>query len=472
MNELDATEPARPRRAGPPRRRSSPRPPAARHDPQAQGDRDPRPRRRDRALPARRHQGRDGAARRLERERTDLLMRAGTQLGVPARRGHARGDDQPDDARPPPKPPASAAPSCAACSTRSAASTRPTASSCGRSSPSWTTSSGSSARGAGGYAPPGVPRPRIRPPDPPPRPEPAGLTMSADLHLLRTADLAARSARAAARPRRHGHNIANAHTEGYTRQEAVLGATDAVQVTDGALASGAGRAARPGVDVQSYRADARLVPRSPVPRAEHGAGRADDHGRSPVQVETCSASRATTASPRSWASSGARGATLQRAGEPGQPPGAGRTGQDGRQLDPVRLLRPLAGRLGRDLRIQLADRLADREIAQDAAELGSLNAAIKKAVASGDHPNDLQDRRDQVLDDLSQYGQVSVTDLGNGSLDVAFGDAANPLVDGHHRQLAAVDQQRRPAGHHRGRQARRALDLFKTGGTIACCSPT
>ena len=67
-------------------------------------------------------------------------------------------------------------------------------------------------------------------------------------------------------------------------------------------------------------------------------------------------------------------------------------------------------------------------MAQDAAELSNLNLAIKRAVASGDTPNDLYDRRDQILDKLSKLGQVSITDLGNGSIDVNFGDAANPLV--------------------------------------------
>src|SRR2546423_8661348 len=60
---------------------------------------------------------------------------------------------------------------------------------------------------------------------------------------------------------------------------------------------------------------------------------------------------------------------------------------------------------------------------------GRHNTAIKTAVAAGDHPNDLMDKRDQLLDKLSRLGQVSVTDLGNGPIQVAFGDAAKPLVD-------------------------------------------
>ena len=65
-----------------------------------------------------------------------------------------------------------------------------------------------------------------------------------------------------------------------------------------------------------------------------------------------------------------------------------------------------------------------------ANELGKLNNAIKDAVAGGDTPNDLLDRRDLLLDKLSNLAQVSTVDNGNGTITVNFGDAANPLVQG------------------------------------------
>jgi len=69
------------------------------------------------------------------------------------------------------------------------------------------------------------------------------------------------------------------------------------------------------------------------------------------------------------------------------------------------------------------------DVASAANDIAQLNAAIKSAVQQGDQPNDLLDRRDVALDTLSKLGQVSVTDLGNGSIQVNFGDAAQPLVD-------------------------------------------
>src|SRR4029453_15007352 len=50
-----------------------------------------------------------------------------------------------------------------------------------------------------------------------------------------------------------GHNIANASTQGYSRQEAVLAASPALQVPAGGTANGAGAHLGSGVDVQAYR---------------------------------------------------------------------------------------------------------------------------------------------------------------------------------------------------------------------------
>src|ERR1044072_7107864 len=50
-----------------------------------------------------------------------------------------------------------------------------------------------------------------------------------------------------------GHNIANASTKGYSRQEAALVASPALNIPAGGVASGAGAHLGSGVDVQSFR---------------------------------------------------------------------------------------------------------------------------------------------------------------------------------------------------------------------------
>src|ERR687895_2771898 len=50
-----------------------------------------------------------------------------------------------------------------------------------------------------------------------------------------------------------GHNIANASTVGYSRQEAMLVASPALQIPAGGIASGSGAHLGSGVDVQTFR---------------------------------------------------------------------------------------------------------------------------------------------------------------------------------------------------------------------------
>ncbi len=50
-----------------------------------------------------------------------------------------------------------------------------------------------------------------------------------------------------------GHNIANASTRGYSRQEAALVASPALEIPAGGIVGGAGAHLGSGVDIQSYR---------------------------------------------------------------------------------------------------------------------------------------------------------------------------------------------------------------------------
>jgi len=69
------------------------------------------------------------------------------------------------------------------------------------------------------------------------------------------------------------------------------------------------------------------------------------------------------------------------------------------------------------------------DVAALANQIAQLNASIKAAVSSGGQPNDMLDRRDAAVDKLSKLAQIKVTDLGQGTIQVDFGDAATPLVN-------------------------------------------
>ena len=71
------------------------------------------------------------------------------------------------------------------------------------------------------------------------------------------------------------------------------------------------------------------------------------------------------------------------------------------------------------------------QVQTDANQIATLNQSISAATAAGQNPNDLLDKRDSLIDDLSSLGKVSVSDPNNnGMLQVNFGDAATPLVSG------------------------------------------
>ncbi len=84
------------------------------------------------------------------------------------------------------------------------------------------------------------------------------------------------------------------------------------------------------------------------------------------------------------------------------------------------------GRDAGDRRVQ-RDHRPGRRRRGGARELAQLNDTISHAVAVGQSPNDLMDRRDFLIDRLSELAQVSVRDLGTGALRVDFGGVT--LVD-------------------------------------------
>jgi flagellar hook-associated protein 1 FlgK len=99
------------------------------------------------------------------------------------------------------------------------------------------------------------------------------------------------------------------------------------------------------------------------------------------------------------------------------------------------------------------------EVEQKAKEIALLNGAIAGSVSQGAEPNDLLDRRDLLLDELASLGQVSVTELGNGMVEVGFGDAATPLVAG--TEVTWPQELKEPKG-----KLGALLELVEPGGTI------
>jgi flagellar hook-associated protein 1 len=69
-------------------------------------------------------------------------------------------------------------------------------------------------------------------------------------------------------------------------------------------------------------------------------------------------------------------------------------------------------------------------VANDANEIAQLNGQIAQAQAAGIDANGLEDQRDSVIDDLSQYSNVYVSTQSNGMVNVSFGTAATAAQGG------------------------------------------
>src|SRR3954451_8212305 len=252
------------------------------------------------------------------------------------------------------------------------------------------------------------------------------------------------------------HNVANANTEGYSRQEAVMDPTEAYQVITGTgnvahlgtgvTVEGYRRIRDSFLDLQ-YRAQAMQVgdqetrstqlDRVALVLAEPG-----DNGISSQLAQFWNGWADLSNSPDDIA---ARQALIDQAKNL-----AASFKSVDTQLTTVK---------SQATAEYTALTGAGGDVISTANEIATLNAAIKQFTANGDSPNDMMDRRDLLLDKLSKLGQVRTVDLGNGSIEVDFGGAATALVDD--TTVTWPKALTAPGG-----KLGALIDITKTGGTI------
>jgi flagellar hook-associated protein 1 len=225
-----------------------------------------------------------------------------------------------------------------------------------------------------------------------------------------------------------GHNLANANTVGFSRQEALLAAMPALTVPANSATTGAGAQLGTGVDVLAIRRirDSFLDIQY---RAESmQLGNASTKSQSLEQAELAFAEPSDNGINELLGQFWNAWSQLSQAPEAGS---AART-------NVVRMASSLASAF-QTVYAQLttvATQATDEynkitgpagDVDVWARELAQLNDTISHAVAVGQSPNDLMDRRDFLIDRLSELAQVSVRDLGTGALRVDFGGVT--LVD-------------------------------------------
>jgi flagellar hook-associated protein 1 FlgK len=272
-----------------------------------------------------------------------------------------------------------------------------------------------------------------------------------------------------------GHNIANASTKGYSRQEATLVATPALEIPSGGISGGAGAHIGSGVDVQAFRRirdqfidlqyrgqntnlgewSARA---SSLQRAEGALSEPGENGINQQLSEFWNAwsdlSNANTD----------RGAATRNVVEKG----IALTDAIKQVRSQIDMVKSQTYAEYADLARPAAPGDTGGEVAQIAQSLAELNDTIKRYITTGDVPNDLLDQRDQMLDNLSEFGQVSVEAQADGTINVSFVDkvasgTTYPVVTGSTATWAGP-----PAGDawSPGGRLGGLLDASKPGGTL------
>ncbi|MEZ5120068.1 MAG: flagellar hook-associated protein FlgK [Solirubrobacterales bacterium] len=224
------------------------------------------------------------------------------------------------------------------------------------------------------------------------------------------------------------HNIANADTEGYSRQTAELEAVTGLKLASGALAGGGGALLGGGVDVTAYT------------RARDAFADLQYRAQSSLHGDAETTTSALSAVEESLNEPGTTGisALLQKfwdawqavGNQPEDPATKSALAVTARALtDGIRALEGQLTAIGASATSELAAITdASGPVLQDAQAIARLNGEISTAVAAGRQPNELLDQRDKLLDELSAYGQVTITELANGSVQVAFGGVSTPLL--------------------------------------------
>jgi flagellar hook-associated protein 1 FlgK len=262
-----------------------------------------------------------------------------------------------------------------------------------------------------------------------------------------------------------GHNIANASTAGYSRQEALLSASLAQQIQASGAGNMTGAHLGSGVDVQGFRRvrdqflDAQY--RAQNSNLSDWQARAEGLDSAELSLNEPSDTGINAQLTKFWQSwsdlskspddQAAKQALVQQAGALTDSIHSVRAQMVAAQDAAIGQYNEIAGPGG--------------DVQKIATELASLNKTISSFVANGDSPNDLMDRRDLLIDQLSQYGQVSVVQLQGGSTNVAFVDTGGksyPIVTD-----KTADWTGPPAaGWSPGGQMGGLLAIGKAGGTI------
>ncbi len=227
-----------------------------------------------------------------------------------------------------------------------------------------------------------------------------------------------------------GNNVANANTEGYSRERAVLSPNTPIDIAALSPLTGQGAQLGTGVGVETYERVRNIYMDSQYRTQNTALGGAATQSEELQQAqaalnEPSSAGLASQMSAfwSSW-SSLSDAPTSEAAKEAVVASGqqlAGSLNQLSAQLSTI------AAQAGQQYTSLTGE---NGPVTDYASQIAQLNGQIKLAEQAGQKPDALLDRRDLLLDKLSSLAQVTVTQQPDGTDTVSFGNAAKPLVEG------------------------------------------
>jgi flagellar hook-associated protein 1 FlgK len=224
------------------------------------------------------------------------------------------------------------------------------------------------------------------------------------------------------------NNISNADNEGYSRQTVALQQVVGLTLTSGALANGMGAQLGGGVDITAYQ------------RARDVFADLQYRSQSTVKGETGTLTSAMDGVELALNEPGDQGisnllsqfwdAWQEVANHPEDTPTKSALVVNAQALvDGIQALDSNLAAIQQNAANQFSAYTSSKgEVLSDAAAIAKLNQQIKDATAAGQQPNALLDQRDQLIDKLSELGQVTITELPYGSMQIAFGNVNPPLL--------------------------------------------
>src|ERR1700722_10225081 len=211
-----------------------------------------------------------------------------------------------------------------------------------------------------------------------------------------------------------GHNITNANTEGYSRQVAVLQTNEPMRIAALSPTNGEGGQLGTGVSVATYMRIRNTYLDAQYRTQNTGLGAATTQANELQQAQSA------FDEPPSAGLSSQLSAFWSSWGELADAPSS----------EAAKVSVVSAGKQVADTLHEVNAQLEMVQVQADAKQIAQLNHQIKLSLQAKQQPNDLEDRRDLLLDKLSELGNITVTKEADGTDTVAFGNAAQPLVEG------------------------------------------